>query len=345
MKAIKQLTAVLSCIAVAGSLMSTVALAEGETPTLYPVNIEDIAVASGYSADQGSDKYDEYSAQYSYSRIRLGGSYTAGVLNKITDTTKYQVADGGSAIVYNQLDDNSTARDTSVTFLRITLPKKVEETDTYTLTMTADGLGHTSRTGAMDIYAGIADTTTKVRNDDTVSVCGEKWTAINWKNRPVVSGVTSVATAVDTTRNKTASIELKDILLGKEGTVTIALLSKANDSNVQADSYFKDISIKTNAQAQAQAPVEPTYSDASKVTVDAAEGETKDAAGFTCSVTPKEGITSRSLTWKVSCQNYDDATFTVNAEITGTECVVGLLITEIPEGVSADSISAQVAVQ
>lgn len=291
MKAIKKLTAILSCIAVAGSLVSTAAFAEGE-PTLHELTIEDIAVATGYKSDQDKDNYDTYSSQYDYSRIRLGGDYEKGVLTSV-DTQKYQIADGGSAIVYNQLDDGSTNKDTNVCFLRITLPKTVEEADTYKLTMKTDGLVTSIRPGAMDIYAGIADMEHTVRSEGTPQE--ENWTEINWKNRPVVSNVQSVATAVDiTTKHNPVSLELTDVLLGQTGTVTIALLSKANGST-KADSYFKDVKIETSAVADT--PEEPTVTLTDK---NLATGTDGTAVYFYATVNVPEGASYNTVNVEVN---------------------------------------------
>lgn len=330
MKTIKQFVAVLSCIAAAGSLTATGAFA-AETGTTE-LTVDAKAVACGYTTSQSNDLYDSEK-----DRIRLGGSLKTGLLPDYLNE-KYEIA-GGDRIIYNQKDVENS-KDSCVSYLRFELPADVAETDTYTLSMTTDGLGHYSRTGHMEIYAGIADMNTTVITDNTA--LGDSWTTINWTTKPTISNVKLVASDVNTASGTNVSMTLSEVLKGqKKGPVTIALLSKPTNTQEMADSWFKDVKITRTSPVQAK----PEYTDANKILPETADGEAKDAVGFIYSFTSGESI--EALTWKVSCEGYEDKIVegTIADVSGGVECIVGLLITDLPEGVTADSISAQAAVQ
>lgn len=151
MKTIKKLTAILSCIAVAGSLAVTAAAAEGDVTK--EVTIDAKAIACGYTNSQNTDGYKNDGC------IRLGGSYTGDIVGTI-NTSAYPVA-GGDGIKYNEKDATNNL-DTNVSYLRFLLPATVTEKDTYTLTMKVGDYGHYQRLANMDISAAIADMNTAV---------------------------------------------------------------------------------------------------------------------------------------------------------------------------------------
>ena len=290
MKTIKKLTAILSCVAVAGSLAVTASAAEGDVTT--EVTIDAYAVACGYPKEQSDNQYDAENG-----KIRLGGSYTSGVLGSSTSTD----ITGGDKIVYNE-NGGGSARDSRVSYLRFTLPAAVTETDTYTLTMTADGYGHYSRTGNMEIYAGIADMDTVVATGNTAQ--GDSWTTINWTTRPQVSGVKLVKSNVNTTKGNSVSIDLSPVLMGKSGTVTVALLSKASDTTA-ADSYFKDVKITRTAPAAAENTFTASVVKNSLFTATGTgEYASEQASGFIATITSnKSGSSPSSFTLNVVGEN------------------------------------------
>lgn len=329
MKTIKKLTAILSCIAVAGSLAATVALAD---TTTTEVTIEAKAIACGYSSSQTTDGYKNDG------RIHLGGAYETGVLKSNHDITI------GSEIVYNEatkigIYNQGANRDANVSFLRFTLPAAVTDADTYTLTMTPDGYGHSSRTGAMDIYAGIAD----MEHEGVMGSAAltDSWTTITWATRPIVNNVTPLKTVVSIVPKTEVTLDLTDLLKNQSGTVTVALLSKANGTTA-SDSYFKDVQLTRTTTV-----TEPTFTNATKISPDAAEGETKDAVGFKCELSGVSG-TVKSLTWKVTHDKKGTVMIERNMpELTISDTstyIVGLLITDIEES-DIDKLSAQAAIQ
>ncbi|MDO5396499.1 MAG: hypothetical protein Q4G33_01090 [bacterium] len=181
------------------------------------LTIAEKAVACGYISNRSNDLYDS-----EQDRIRLGGSLKTGLLPDSLNE-KYEIA-GGDRIIYNE-KDSANSKDSCVSYLRFELPEDAAETDTYTLSMTTDGLEHYLRTGNMEIYAGIADMNTTVITANTA--LGDSWTTINWTTKPTISNVKLVASDVNTVSGTNVSMTLSEVLKGqKAGTVTIALLSK-----------------------------------------------------------------------------------------------------------------------
>lgn len=128
------------------------------------------------------------------------------------------------------------------------------------------------------------------------------------------------------------------------GTVTVALLSKATNNNEMADSWFKDVTL-TRTTTASEEP-EPVYEEAERVAPEAEEGEARDAVGFKHEFTLEEGTTVGSLIWQVTCGDQTETVEGKTPQISGSSsCLIGLLITDLPENVDPEDISATVAIQ
>ncbi|MDD6485098.1 MAG: hypothetical protein PUF72_11120 [Clostridiales bacterium] len=321
MKTIKKLTAILSCIAVTGSLAATVAAAENDVTTNVTINA--YAIACGYQNSWGNDGYKNDGS------IHLGGSYTGDIVGAI-DTVKWPVA-GGDGIKYNEKDAKNNL-DTNVSYLKFTLPAEVTAKDTYTLTMKVGDYGHNQRQANMDIFAAIADMNTAVMTS-TQTAPGDNWTTITWATRPTISGVQTVATDVDTTKGNTVTLNLTNVLMGRSGTVTVALLSKPNTTTTtdktMSDYWFTDVNITRTVPA-----AEPTFTasvvpDTFFTVNGTGEYATETASGFIAEITSdKSGASPTSLTLYVNEVDKGTQNFKNISGITGN-IHVGIIVSGI----------------
>lgn len=149
------------------------------------------------------------------------------------------------------------------------------------------------------------------------------------------------ASGINTASGTSVTLDLTKVLSEQDaGTVTVALLSKATNSTEMADSYFKDVTL-TRTTPAADEP-EPVYTEAYRVAPEAAEAETRDAVGFKYEFNVGEETAVTSLTCQVT---YDGQMKTVDGGIpkmSGGSYIVGLLITELPDNITPEDVSAYV---
>lgn len=221
MKTIKKLTAILSCIAVAGSLATTPAFAaEQNTET---VTIEAMANACGW--DNTASLNTDRCATYDY--LRLGGTDKDNVIFN-PSTSRYPITDGAD-ILYNA---QTTKRDANVIYLRFNLPEDASETDIYKLSITSIGATN-NRPGDLEVYAGVVDVEKTVISGNAAP--GKNWKTralntteggITWNTRPVVNSITKLGT-ISATSTSTNTWDISSILREQtDRNVTIALMGK-----------------------------------------------------------------------------------------------------------------------
>lgn len=266
MKTIKKLTAILSCIAVAGSLAAVPAFAEvtdnGDGTVTESVTIEAMANACGWDNTDSLNK--DRCAINDY--LTLGGTDTSNVIFK-APSSNYPIT-GGANIAYNE---KGTKRDANVIYLRFNLPADVSETDKYELSIKSNGATRTDRAGDLEVYAGVVDMSMPVITTNTTP--GAAWTTrvkdtteggITWNTRPVVNSITELGT-ISAASTATNTWDISSILEGqKAGNVTIALMGKLvskdeNGSVINAEGkYDKNVTL-TRTYTASEEPETPTF--------------------------------------------------------------------------------------
>lgn len=325
MSIFKRVSSALLCVAAAVPLTVTAAFAEGNTVT--EVTIDAYSVIGGYSGDNGKDLY---STSYP---VRIGGG--SDVFKDIS---------GASAIAewYNNSDKTG---DTKVSFVRVTLPEDAAVEDTYMLEFKNRGY-QSRRAGTLDVYAGIAEVgQTGVKNTEAI---GNSWTtktdssqtAITWNTRPKISGLTLVKENVSTSDYAVSAMDITDVLAGQTAgsSVTLALIGDwntkgTNENNNGIEGNYEQVKLTRT-----------TYAKAERVAPEAEKGITKDAVGFKHEFTVSDETVS-ALTWRVTYNGNTETVIGNIPTITNGSCVVGLLITDLPEIVTPESISASVSIQ
>lgn len=218
----KKLLNLLLSLSIAVSVIQPV-FAETGNITIEP---EAVCGIGGYKSDHGKTDMG----------FRLGGTGN-GAIEAYSDAS---LADGNGSV------------DIKAGFARFNLGNEAAGDDeVYTLSISGGSVIST-RTGNIAVYAAAADPQTTVVSGKTPA--GIEWNEISWNNRPKLTTAIDSANAVITPPND-ISIDVTELLKGRTGDVTIAVLGEKVNSDGEA--LYKNISLKKEKKTGGDSPETP----------------------------------------------------------------------------------------